>query len=401
MYTSRRLWPAAVLAAGALTLAACSSSGSSSESSAAPASSEAAAASEAPASEAPADAAVSADVIANVEAAKALPAFTAPGAAFDITDVAGKKIFEIPSVPNPFLQSISDSMKQAAEAAGAIYTVCDNQAEVSQWVACMDQAVNSDQDIILLNGAPDPRALQPQIQAAKDAGIPVTVIHFHDDSNPAPPTCEGCENVTAVVTAPFNVAGKAAADWIIADSGGTANTLIVGGSDILPSPATIDTMTKEFDENCAGCEYTVINIPVADWNTKTQTEIQAALQANPDINYVYVLYDAMVAGAVPAVETLGRTDVKIGSYNGSPFALDFIAQGDTVAFNVGEDTPGIGYAAIDQAFRILTGNEVVQTRTPIRIWDDTNVAEAGTPAQPGAGYGDAYVAGYQSLWTTS
>ncbi|MHB1166403.1 MAG: sugar ABC transporter substrate-binding protein [Candidatus Nanopelagicales bacterium] len=337
-------------------------------------------------------------VLDTVAAAKALPAFTAPGEAFSIADVKGKKIFEIPSVPNPFLQSISDSMKKAAEAAGAVYTICDNQAEVSQWVACMDQAVNSDQDIILLNGAPDPRALQPQIQAAKEAGIPVTVIHFHDDSNPAPPACEGCENVTAVVTAPFNVAGKAAADWIIADSGGTANTLIVGGSDILPSPATIDTMTKEFDENCAACEYTVINIPVADWNTKTQTEIQAALQANPEINYVYVLYDAMVAGAVPAVETLGRTDVKIGSYNGSPFALDFIAQGDTVAFNVGEDTPGIGYAAMDQAFRILTGNAPVPTRTPIRIWDDTNVADAGTPAQPGVGYGDAYVAGYEALW---
>ena len=400
MYTSRRLWPAAGLVVGALLLAACSSSSSSdSSSSEAPAASEAAASSAAPASEAMSG--VDPDVIANVEAAKALPTFTAPGDAFDITDVKGKKIFEIPSVPNPFLQSISDSMKKAAEAAGAIYTICDNQAEVSQWVACMDQAVNSDQDIILLSGSPDPRALQPQIQAAKDAGIPVTAIHFHDDESPAVPACEGCENLTAVVTAPFNVAGKAAADWIIADSNGTANTLIVGGSDILPSPATIDTMTKEFDEKCAECEYTVINIPVADWNTKTQTEIQAALQANPEIDYVYVLYDAMVAGAVPAVETLGRTDVKIGSYNGSPFALDFIAQGDTVAFNVGEDTPGIGYAAIDQAFRILTGNAPVQTRTPIRIWDDTNVAEAGTPAQPGVGYGDAYVTGYESLWTTS
>lgn len=391
----------AALAVGALTLAACSSGSSSAESSAAAPAASAAAASDAPAapSDAPAAAAgASQAVMDNLAAAKALPAFTAAGDAFSIADVKGKKIYEIPSVPNPFLQSISDSMKEAAEAAGAVYTICDNQGEVSQWVSCMDQAINSGQDIILLNGAPDPRALQPQIAAAKEAGIPVEVIHFHDDSNPAPPTCEGCESVTAVVTAPFNVAGRAAADWIIADSGGKANTLIVGGSDILPSPATIDTMTKEFDENCAECTYTVINIPVADWNTKTQTEIQAALQANPAIDYVYVLYDAMVAGAVPAVETLGRTDVKIGSYNGSPFALDFIAQGDIVAFNVGEDTPGIGYAAMDQAFRILTGNATVQTRTPIRIWDDSNVAEAGIPAQPGVGYGDANVSGYKALW---
>jgi ribose transport system substrate-binding protein len=157
-------------------------------------------------------------------------------------------------------------------------------------------------------------------------------------------------------------------------------------------------MTKEFDENCSGCSYTVINIPVADWNTKTQSEIQAALQANPDIKYIYVLYDAMVAGAVPAVETLGLTDVKIGSYNGSPFALDFIAQGDLVAFNVGEDTPGIGYATMDQAFRVLTGNDPVVTRTSIRLWDDTNVSEAGAPAVSGTGYGDANIAGFKALW---
>ena len=397
MYTSRRLVSVASVAIGALVLSACSSASTSEESAApavaAPATSEAA-------PSAAAAVGVPAEVLSNLEAAKALPAFNSPGGPIDITDIKGKKIFEVPSVPNPFLQSISDAMKEAAEAAGAIYTICDNQAEVAQWAACIDQGINSKQDIILLNGAPDPRALQPQIQAAKESGIPVEVIHFHDDSNPQPPTCEGCAEVTGIVTAPFNVAGTAAADWIIADSDGKANTLIVGGSDILPSPGTIEAMQSEFTKHCPECKTTVINIPVADWNTKTQSEIQAALQANPEINYVYVLYDAMVAGAVPAVETLGLTNVKIGSYNGSPFALDFIAQGDTVAFNVGEDTPGIGYAAMDQAFRILLGQPTLLTRTPIRIWDDTNVADAGSPAQPGVGYGDANVAGYKALWTT-
>jgi ribose transport system substrate-binding protein len=389
MRTSRRLAAASVVAITTLALAACGSSGGSSDTSTPAASGSGSASS----------GAVSPDVLAAVEAAKALPTFEAQGDPINVSSLAGKKVFDIPSVPNPFLQSISDSMKEAAESVGAVYTKCDNQAQVSQWAACIDQGINSKQDIIVLNGAPDPRALQPQIQAAKEAGIPVLVVHFHDDSSQAPPACEGCTDVAGLVTAPFYTAGEAAANWIIADSQGKANTLIVGGSDILPSPGTIDAMTQQFESQCADCKYSVINIPVADWNTKTQSEVQAALQSNPDINYVYVLYDAMVAGAVPAVETLGRTDVKIGSYNGSPFALDFIAQGDTVAFNVGEDTPGIGYAAMDQAFRIMLGEPTVPTRTPIRIWDDSNVSEAGTPAQAGVGYGDAFVAGYKALWT--
>jgi ribose transport system substrate-binding protein len=224
-------------------------------------------------------------------------------------------------------------------------------------------------------------------------------VHFYDNSLPAPPECEGCADLAANVTAPFYDAGKAAADWIIADSQGKGNTLIVGGSDILPSPGTIETMQAEFAANCPECKSTVINIPVADWNTKTQGEIQSALQKDPSINYVYVLYDAMVAGALPAVETLGRTDVKIGSYNGSAFALDDIAKGTAVAMNVGEDTPCIGYTSADQAFRVLTGMAPVETRTPIRIWDATNVAETGAPsAQPGVGYGTACVDGFKALW---
>ena len=53
-----------------------------------------------------------------------------------------------------------------------------------------------------------PALLQPQLEEAKAAGIPVLVTHFYDDSSPEPPDCDGCAaGVTALVTAPFNVAG--------------------------------------------------------------------------------------------------------------------------------------------------------------------------------------------------
>jgi ribose transport system substrate-binding protein len=337
----------------------------------------------------------------NITKYSAPSTFTPPGPAIDVSSLKGKKIFDIPSVPNPFVQSISAAMKDASDKVGMHYTRFDNQAQLSQWIQGINQAIASKQDIIVLNGAPDPRALQPQLQAAKAAHIPVIVMHFHDNSNPLPPACEGCANVTATVTAPFYDAAKVAADWIIKDSGGKANVLIVGGSDILPSPGTIVAMTKEFATFCPACKTKVTNIPVADWNTKTQGVVQSQLQATPGINYVYVLYDAMVAGAVPAVRTLGLTGkVKITSYNGSPFALDYIAQskGSLVALDIGEDTPGIGYATMDQVFRVLLGKPPVPERTPIRIWDITDVSQAGEPAVAGRGYGNVYTSGYLKLW---
>jgi ribose transport system substrate-binding protein len=343
---------------------------------------------------------VAAAVTANVEKYKGLPTFTPPGDPVDISKVRGKSMFVIPLVPNPFNESIQNTMRDIAEKVGMKFTLYPNQGQASQWVQGMNQAITAKPDIIVLSTAPDPRVLQPQLAAAKKAGIPVVVTHFYDDSSPNPPDCEGCAaGVTALVTAPFNVAGTAAADWIINDSKGKANTLVIGGADILPSPGTVDTVKKEFQTNCPDCKVTVANIPVSEWNTKTQSEIQAALNKDPSINYVYPLYDAMVAGAVPAVQTLGRKGkVKVVSYNGSPYVLKFIQDNNIAAMDVGEDTVGIGYASMDQSFRILAGMEPVDQRTPIRIWDSTNVNEAGTPPKTGVGYGNALPEGFAKLW---
>jgi ribose transport system substrate-binding protein len=384
-YRSRKLVGVALAAVIGLVLTACSTGSSSSGSSSGAAGG---------------GSSVSEAVKANVEKYKGLPTFTPPGPAVDISKLKGKSMFVIPLVPNPFNESIQNTMRDIAQKVGMKFTLYPNQGQASQWVQGMNQAITAKPDIIVLSTAPDPRVLQPQLKAAKAAGIPVVVTHFYDDSSPTPPACEGCAaGVTALVTAPFNVAGKAAADWIINDSGGKANTLVIGGADILPSPGTVDTVKKEFQDNCPDCKVTVANIPVSEWNTKTQGEVQAALNKDPTVNYVYPLYDAMVAGAVPAVQTLGRKGkVKVVSYNGSPYVLKYIQDSNIAAMDVGEDTVGIGYASMDQSFRILTGMNTVDERTPIRIWDSTNVKEAGTPPETGVGYGNALPEGFAKLW---
>ncbi len=381
-YSRPSRW-AAIVGASAIFLAACGSQG--------PGSSGAA-------SDAPAE--IPAEVAEMVETYKELPTFEAPGPAIDVSSLEGKSMFLIPLVPNPFNQSIEDTMQEIADQVGMELTIYANQGQASQWVQGMNAGIAAQPDIIVLNTAPDPRLLQPQLEAAKEAGIPVLVTHFYDDSSPEPPDCEGCAaGVTALVTAPFYVAGEAAANWMIQDSNGTANVLLIGAEDALPSPGTIERMQETFANNCPACEVKVLNIPIADWNTKTQGEVQSALTADPEITYVYPLYDAMVAGAVPAVETVGRAEsVKVASYNGSPYVLEFIQDGNIAAMDVGEDTVGIGYANMDQAFRILLGEPTVPQRTPIRIFDSSNVDDAGTPPTVGTGYGNALAEGFTELW---
>jgi ribose transport system substrate-binding protein len=343
---------------------------------------------------------VAAAVAANVAKYSGLPTFHAPGPPIDVSSLKGKSMFVIPLVPNPFNQSIQDTMKSIAQMVGMKYTLYPNQGTPAEWVQGMNAAITAKPDIIVLSTAPDPRVLQPQLRAAKAANIPVLVTHFYDNSAPNPPACEGCAaGVTGLVTAPFNVAGKAAADWIIQNAGGNANVLVIGGADVLPSPATVQVVVNELKAQCADCKSTVINIPVSDWNSKTQSEVQAALAKDPTINYVYPLYDAMVQGATAAIQTAGKAgSVKVVSYNGSTYVLKDIQQHNIAVMDVGEDTIGIGYADMDQMFRILLGKQLVPERTPIRIWDSSNVDQAGTPPVTGKGYGSALKNGYLKLW---
>ena len=366
-----------------LTLSACTTAGSASSGNAS-------------GSEAP----VPADVQANLATNRAEPTFKAPGSPIDVTSLRGKTIFVIPQTNNPFIQSINDGMKTVADKVGVHMILYPNQGQVSQWVQGMNAAITAKVDAIVLTAAPDPRALQPQIAAAKAAGIPVIVTHFYDESSATPPECIGCSaGVAGIVAAPFNRAGKAAADWIIADSGQKAHVYVLGSKDVIPSDGVISLIQSEMKQYCTDCKVTVKNIPVANWNTQVQGEVQAALTSDPTINYVYPLFDAMVGGAVTAIRTVGKAQqTKVVSYNGSPYALKFIQDKNVVAMDVGEDTIGIGHADMDQVFRVLLGQKPVAQSTPIRIWDATNIDKTGKPPVVGKGYGQATVNGFLSLW---
>ena len=127
--------------------------------------------------------------------------------------------------------------------------------------------------------------------------------------------------------------------------------------------------------------------------------MQAALQANPDINVVIPIYDSMSQFVVPAIRLVGKTgQVKVGTFNGTPFVLDYIQSGE-VDMDIGESLDWIAYATIDGHLRDACGLPTpTALNVPFYIFDKANAAEAGTPAQFDTGYGDAYKAGFRKLW---
>jgi ribose transport system substrate-binding protein len=69
--------------------------------------------------------------------------------------------------------------------------------------------------------------------------------------------------------------------------------------------------------------------------------------------------------------------------------------------DAGEDPAWIGWALMDQTFRVVAGVPAARSEhTALRVFDHADVGQAGTPPRIDQGYGNAYVAGYERLWGT-
>jgi len=154
----------------------------------------------------------------------------------------------------------------------------------------------------------------------------------------------------------------------------------------------------EFAKSCKGCNLQFTDVTIADIATKIQPNVQAALTADPGINYVICLYDSAEAPfASAAIRAAGRTGkVKISTFNGTPEMLKEVGKG-IIAMDVGENLEWIGYAIVDQSMRIMGGLAPVKSEhVPVRVFDSANISQTGKDFS--AGFGNSYVSGYQKLW---
>ncbi len=334
-----------------------------------------------------------------IDAHKVLPVFDAPGPKFDARScMQGKRILTLPvSSANPFTKNIAVGMVAAGKDVGFEIVEWENQAQPSQWVQGINFAINEKFDLIDLLGGVDPRAIAPQIKAARDAGIIVKTSHFYDLTQREMFESVG---IDGVVPLSFNTVGRILANWVIVQTQGKANILIIGSDEIVPTAPFVSGIRDELAKNCPDCEEVAyINAPVPEWATKIQTSVQSALLANPKINYIIPIYDSMSGFVVPGVRIAGKSEqVKIATFNGTPFVIDFIQQGQ-VEMDVGESLGWISRAIVDSHMRTLCGlEEPAELNVPFYLFTAENAKNAGTPAQLDQGYGDVHVSGFRKLW---
>jgi ribose transport system substrate-binding protein len=335
-----------------------------------------------------------ADANADLAKFKAIPTFTAPGEPFDATKcMKGKSVISIPASSSiPFLSTIDASMAAVAKLVGFDFKIWENQGQPAQWVQGLDYATSNKYSVVDLLAGADPRALAPQIKAARDAGAIVTASHVTGFEQDVP------GGVTAAIPIDYKTAGALLAEWSIAKTGGKTNAYVLVSNEALSTDSMVAGLKDAFAK-CADCKYTIVNVPIPDWGTKIQPNVQSAILADPTINYVIPIYDSMSQFVVPALTITGASDhVKVATFNGTPFVLDMVRNGQ-VEMDIGENLDWIAYGLLDAQMRLACGLAPVKDpKIPFLIFDKDNVATAGNPAEASKGYGDAYLSGFKALW---
>lgn len=340
----------------------------------------------------------------NVSAAKAeiekfsgVPAFEAEGEPIDVSSLKGKTVYSIPITTSiPFYKDGEAAMSAAAKKAGVKYVTFPSQGKVSDFQQGFSDAINAKASVIILNG-PLPDVLAPQLRNAKAAGIKVIAAHEEDTTSPTP------AGVDAVAAGEFYNAARLMVDKAVADQNGKAvKALAISSDETRPSKGMVDAMKDELSKRCGSkCSLTVTNVPVADWATKIQPQVQSELNRDGEINTILPIYDSMAQYTDPAIRQAARgREVNVYSFNGTP-SINALMQksGSNLKMNVGESPTWIGQLTMDQAFRLMLDKEPLdKPAAPLRVFTPENVDEAGTPPVSGQGFGDAADKGYDQLW---
>lgn len=330
-----------------------------------------------------------------LDAAMAPSHFVPPAPPIDPAPLKGKLIFTIPvSSAIPFCSVVDQQMGTFAKRLGLRFEAWENNAQLAQWAQGFTAAQQHKAALVNVFCGLDPATVAPQVHATLAAHTPVVAAHSYAQGQTP------LAGLSGVVYGAYIPAAKLEAKWVIRQTDGAADVLVITSPGTANSPFIQKALEGQFAKYCAGCKLRFIGVNPPDWPTKIGPQVQSAILADPKLNYVIPIYDGMVQFVVPAIISTGASArVKVASFNATPAVLDMIRTGNIVTFDVGEDTSWLAGAIIDQDMRVLLHKPLVANYVAgLRAFTKANVKAAGVPAKLGEGYGGAAAAGYAKLW---
>jgi ABC-type sugar transport system substrate-binding protein len=285
----------------------------------------------------------------------------------------GKMVVGFSQMENdgPWRIAETNSMKgEAAKRADKFeLVVTDAQGQTSKQVSDVEDLVSRGVSAIFL--APrEKNGLEPAMQAAKEAKIPIILVDREAAGTP------GVDFVT-VLKSDFVEQGRRAAEWLAQQTHGKASIVELSGT----SGASVsqDRQQGFADEIKKHPDMKIIVSQTGNFNrAEGQKVMQNIIQSmGKQITAVYAHNDEMAIGAIQALKAAGMKpgkDVLIVSVDGEKAALQAIIDGDMNA--TVESNPRFGPLAFDTLQKFLNGEKLPRKIIlPDRFFDSSNAKQ--------------------------
>lgn len=297
----------------------------------------------------------------------------------------------------PAFQPVIEALETAVGEVGMSLQGCDAQFTPDGATNCVDQAIQAGATAIITNGVPT-AYVEATYERTDAAGIP-----FVMGAEPRP---EGLTTPDSVVFVNIDHVLELAlvADWIIADSEGSAESLLIALTEGGGGRATVDDgFYATMDERCPGCTNHEIETAYTNLDA-LPSSLGAALNQYPNVEYVIPQFDGIVTPALPGIQASGRAGDFIGvTGNAAIVGLQMIANEDFLRAASGSSNYINAWIEVDQAIRLALGLDPVEDpRAPTRLFTSENIGELElTPAAEASGqwFGiDDVAALYRAHW---
>ena len=106
----------------------------------------------------------------------------------------------------------------------------------------------------------------------------------------------------------------------------------------------------------------------------------------------------MAIFAAPGVSQAGASG-RVSVVTAAGTDLGLIQKGPIVVADPGFSQPWVGWVAMDQALRAMSGMQPGNPEVPVRYLDKSNLSGVNSKDLADANvYGNSYIAGYKKLW---
>lgn len=270
--------------------------------------------------------------------------------------VAKHKVFGVSymTMNNPFYKIINNEILKVVEKNNDTLITLDPELDVDKQNEQIYKFIDQKVDGIFINPI-DFEQIEPALQAAKRANIPVIIID-------APVSDESLVNCT-IVSDNYDAGVQCAKDMM--ERLDSANIVLLKHTTAKSAKERIEGFLSVIDNNE---KYKVINEAECDGQLEiAMPKMQEIIEETPDIDVVMALNDPSALGALAALEKNNKNDVMVYGIDGTPEIKALIGRNQMIVGTVAQSPIKMGQIAVENMYNILNGKKKIEKNIIIPI----------------------------------